>query len=109
MRCSVVFWVLLGACGGGDPTPCAERMPFACETDELCRVVDGVGLMVDEAGEDCLSFEAGWTDLGCIDADLDCLTVEIVAADDDGVGWWFPDSCVPDGWVVEAGTIGECP
>lgn len=80
---------------------CEELDVDQCAQRQDCRVIDG--RKVFEA-EKCLMSSQP---LGCMSVNLYCGDAETPAKNPDGECYWFPSTCVPDGWKSLFGT-SEC-
>jgi hypothetical protein len=45
--------------------------------------------------------------VGCGPADQACGDAITYAVDPDGNGWWFADTCIPDGWTAGSSPTGD--
>lgn len=80
---------------------CEDLSLANCEQRQDCRVIDG--RKVYEAQQCLMSSEP----LGCMPVDVDCGDALTPAKDPSGQCYWFPSTCVPDGWESFFGT-SEC-
>lgn len=99
--------------GDSDPDTalgeCSERAVEDCS--EQCRTIDGRLLQDDGEGGLCVDFGEEGEALACMDADGGCGDAETLAAPsaDSDQCWWFPSTCVPEGWVMcSESTADEC-
>ena len=71
-----------------------------CAAEEACVPIEGAEVLM--LGDDyCYSTVPEY--LGCRSADVGCAEVETFACEEVEVPttYYFPDACVPDGWVSD--------
>ncbi len=110
--------LLAAACSlGGDDgetvTDCSVLSIDACAASEACFLVQSQPLVRPKTGgELCVDFAHDPVPQACMDADLACTQAETYAAppEDPSTCWWFPNGCIPDGWVpCDLGALEACP
>lgn len=86
---------------GGDGAmgaPCSQLDQAECDASPMCQSALGA-----PAEEVCAGDYSNWATVwsGCVDATLGCDDAETCASDPStGTRLYFPDSCVPDGWLA---------
>lgn len=98
--------VRIGTVVGG--AACADFEPAACAGRAGCAPIDARPMVDDGAGGVCVDFGVPFQAVGCMAAAVGCDDVETVATDPDGAAWWFPSSCVPDGWTSTSNAPDVC-
>jgi hypothetical protein len=81
-----------------------------CSLDPDCVVVYGYPIVDDTGAEACVDRSAGSTFLGCVSGLAGCGDYPTTAGDG-FTCWWFPNTCVPDGWTWcgDGYGLADCP
>ncbi len=95
-----------------DAPDCAEVTAEECGERPDCLTVEGRPAQATDDGF-CVEYAATPTAHDCQDGKGGCGDIPYLAvpADDPSVCWWFPNTCIPDGWVLcgDYDKWPECP
>ncbi len=98
--------------GTPDTPDCAEVTAEECGERPDCLTVEGRPAQATDDGF-CVEYAATPTAHDCQDGKGGCGDIPYLAApaDDPSVCWWFPNTCIPDGWVLcgDYDKWPECP
>jgi hypothetical protein len=80
----------------------------ACAADDACTTLDARTIHTD-VEPNCVDFSEESVPKACMDADVGCGDAETLAGPPDSDEcWWFPSTCVPDGWTSCGDVAHEC-
>ena len=86
---------------------CQSVSPADCAQQGSCAPIDARPVVSDGEGSTCVRFDNDPTAVGCQAASIGCGDAITFAANAEGERFWFPSTCVPEGFTVETGDTGE--
>jgi len=78
---------------------CATIAVDECGSYMHCAEISAYHLYVDDVNT-CYEIEEQHV-VGCMDPSMGCGDAITFASDESGVSYWFPSTCIPDGWTEQ--------